>query len=155
VGIAGRGRKRRRASDDEVIDLRDDEHAWWAERTHVSGVPVDRARERIREEQHRQATAEAAAAYRRWYWSAERLLTPSPAGADDPFEVLGLGPGATLAEATRARRRLAKLYHPDLAEDDAARAHAAAKMAKVNAAYEQVRFLLQCVPDPEVSAGPS
>jgi curved DNA-binding protein CbpA len=31
----------------------------------------------------------------------------------DPFEVLGLGPDATLAEARAAYRRLAELFHPD------------------------------------------
>jgi hypothetical protein len=31
----------------------------------------------------------------------------------DPFQVLGLGPDATLAEARAAYRRLAELFHPD------------------------------------------
>lgn len=34
--------------------------------------------------------------------------------ADDPWAVLGLAPGASLADARAARRRLAKQLHPDL-----------------------------------------
>jgi DnaJ-like protein len=39
---------------------------------------------------------------------------------DDPYQVLGLSPGATDEEIKRAFRRLAKEVHPDLNPDDAA-----------------------------------
>jgi curved DNA-binding protein CbpA len=42
---------------------------------------------------------------------------PQPVG--DPYGVLGLEPGATMAEVKRAYRRLAKAYHPDSAGEAA------------------------------------
>jgi hypothetical protein len=50
----------------------------------------------------------------------------------DPFGLLGVARGASLAELRAARRRLAKELHPDLGEG---RTHAA--MAEVNAAFEE------------------
>lgn len=50
----------------------------------------------------------------------------------DPYRVLGVEPSASLLDIARARRRLAKLYHPDLAAGDAA----AAEMGRINAAWE-------------------
>ena len=37
---------------------------------------------------------------------------------DDPYRVLGLRPGATMAEINRAYRSLAKRVHPDLNPHD-------------------------------------
>ena len=37
----------------------------------------------------------------------------------DPYKVLGVSPGATDEEITKAYRRLAKKYHPDLNPGDA------------------------------------
>ena len=42
---------------------------------------------------------------------------PQPLG--DPFRVLGLEPGAPMADVKRAYRRLAKAYHPDSAGEEA------------------------------------
>jgi hypothetical protein len=50
----------------------------------------------------------------------------------DPYRVLGVAPSASLLDIARARRRLAKLHHPDLAAGDVA----AAEMARINAAWE-------------------
>jgi hypothetical protein len=136
------------------------EHAWWAERRGVSGVPIDRARVRLR----REAAAAAAEAerrrLRREYWSAERLLADSrPAGyaeqaprgprrgaagdlgADpwrDPYSVLGLVPGATLADARAARRAMAKQLHPDRSGDP----RTAEQMSTVNVAFEVIERIL-------------
>ena len=33
---------------------------------------------------------------------------------DDPYKILGLSPSATEEEITKAYRKLAKRYHPDL-----------------------------------------
>lgn len=53
----------------------------------------------------------------------------------DPYRVLGLAPGASKDEVTKAYRKLAKKYHPDLNPGDE---QAAKKMAEVNAAYDAI-----------------
>lgn len=50
----------------------------------------------------------------------------------DPYEVLGVSPGATDEEIKSAYRKLAKKYHPDL---NGGSAEAEAKMKEVNEAY--------------------
>ena len=50
----------------------------------------------------------------------------------DPYEVLGLSPGASDDDIKAAYRRLAKKYHPDL---NGGSAEAEAKMKEVNEAY--------------------
>jgi hypothetical protein len=52
----------------------------------------------------------------------------------DPYAVLGLDPGASLDDATRAYRELAKQWHPDHAGE-----HGAARMIQLNVAYELLR----------------
>ena len=54
----------------------------------------------------------------------------------DPYQVLGVPPGASDEEVTKAYRKLAKKYHPDLNPGDEA---AAAKMSEINAAYDQIK----------------
>lgn len=49
----------------------------------------------------------------------------------DPYHVLGVEPTASLLDIARARRRLAKLHHPDLAAGEAA----ADEMGRINAAW--------------------
>ncbi len=56
--------------------------------------------------------------------------------AEDPYKVLGISPGAGEEEITKAYRRLAKKYHPDLNPGDA---EAARKMSAINDAYEQIK----------------
>lgn len=53
----------------------------------------------------------------------------------DPYSVLGVAPGASNDEVTKAYRKLAKKYHPDLNPGDE---EAAKKMAEVNAAYDSI-----------------
>lgn len=50
----------------------------------------------------------------------------------EPYDVLGVGPGAGPEEVARAYRELAKRFHPDHRPDDVA---AALMMREVNAAY--------------------
>jgi hypothetical protein len=57
-----------------------------------------------------------------------------PSGVD-PREVLGVDPGASPAEVAAAFRRLAKRWHPDLADAPGA----ADRMALINAAYDALR----------------
>jgi hypothetical protein len=52
----------------------------------------------------------------------------------DPYAVLGLEPGASLDDATRAYRKLAKESHPDRAGE-----HGVARMIQLNVAYELLR----------------
>ena len=55
---------------------------------------------------------------------------------NDPYQVLGVSPGASDEEIKKAYRRLAKKYHPDRNPGDA---EAARKMQEINAAYEQIK----------------
>ena len=52
----------------------------------------------------------------------------------DPYAVLGLDPGASLEDATRSYRELAKQWHPDRAGEQGA-----ARMIQLNVAYELLR----------------
>ena len=54
---------------------------------------------------------------------------------NDPYSVLGVARGASKEEVTKAYRKLAKKYHPDLNPGDE---QAAKKMAEVNAAYDSI-----------------
>ena len=54
----------------------------------------------------------------------------------DPYKVLGVSPDASDEEITKAYRRLAKKYHPDLNPGDAA---AAERMSEINAAYDMIK----------------
>ena len=56
--------------------------------------------------------------------------------ARSPYEVLGVSPGASKEEVTKAYRRLAKKYHPDLNPGDKS---AEKKMSEINAAYEAIK----------------
>ncbi len=55
---------------------------------------------------------------------------------DDPYKVLGVTPGASEEDVTKAYRKLAKKYHPDLNPGDET---AAKKMSEINAAYDRIK----------------
>jgi len=54
----------------------------------------------------------------------------------NPYEVLGLKPGATQEEIKTAYRELAKKYHPDRYQDNPLNDLAEEKMREINEAYE-------------------
>lgn len=54
----------------------------------------------------------------------------------DPYQVLGVSPGASEEEIKQAYRRLAKKYHPDLNPGDQT---AARKMNEINEAYDAIK----------------
>ena len=53
----------------------------------------------------------------------------------DPYEVLGISPGAAKEEIKKAYRKKAKQYHPDLHPGDE---QAAEKMNEINIAYDRL-----------------
>ena len=55
---------------------------------------------------------------------------------EDPYKILGVSPSASDEEVTKAYRKLAKKYHPDLNPGDKS---AEQMMSKINAAYEQIK----------------
>jgi hypothetical protein len=58
----------------------------------------------------------------------------------DPYEVLGVRPGASPATIKAAWRKLAREHHPDVKGSDAASLRAATRrMVQINAAYETLR----------------
>jgi hypothetical protein len=57
----------------------------------------------------------------------------------DPHRVLGVAPGASLAEVTAAYRGLAKRWHPDRHRSSEEAGAAQRRMAEINAAYELLR----------------
>ena len=54
----------------------------------------------------------------------------------NPYSVLGVSPGASQEEISKAYKRLAKKYHPDLHPGDK---EAAEKMSQINEAYNMLR----------------
>ena len=56
----------------------------------------------------------------------------------NPYEVLGLQPGASLAEVKLAYRNLAKKYHPDNYSGSPLQNAANEKMQEINEAYDSI-----------------
>lgn len=69
----------------------------------------------------------------------------------DPFEVLGISPEATLAQARSAYRRLALKHHPDRNPGDR---RAARRFAKIALAYRQIKLMGTTRPAAVPRSGP-
>ncbi len=159
-----RGRLFRRAEDllvdDDDADLSEDEHAWWAAREEVAGVPHGTAPEPEPE-------AETDSRFED-YWSAESLFEekarakqpppPRSDGAEGPSAaatvpgamdldsahlVLQVKIGVSWEDITSAHRKLAKLYHPDrlISYSPEAQELGRTRMAEINAAHATLRAL--------------
>jgi hypothetical protein len=157
-----RGRLFKRAEDlledDETADLSEDEHAWWAAREGVAGVPRGNA------PPPEAPTDSAEESKFEDYWSAESLFDeqqtkaapPPPHGEaheldlpgamdlDSAHLVLQVRIGVTWEEITAAHRKLAKLYHPDrlIEYSHEAQEIGRGRMAEINAAHATLRALL-------------
>ncbi len=70
----------------------------------------------------------------------------------NPYKVLGVADNTPKEEVTRAYRKLAKKYHPDLNPGDEA---AAKKMAEINAAYDAIKIGTAYGPRARQQANPS
>lgn len=154
----------RRTDGDETdaADLTEDEHAWWAAREEVAGVPSGR----WVDDEAPDPTPDAQFSD---YWTTESLFGtappaeeadagPGPTAAADAGEpavdeapmdldaahlILQVEVGADWDDVTRAHRRLAKLYHPDrlLELSPVAQDLGHARMADINLAHAALRAL--------------
>jgi COMPASS component SWD3 len=59
----------------------------------------------------------------------------------NPYQILGLQPGAPSAEVKAAYRKLARQWHPDQFQSPPQKAEAEAKIKQINGAYDQLKGL--------------
>ncbi len=75
-------------------------------------------------------------------FSTESLFTNPTSASDalDPYEVLGLFPGASIEQVKKAHRAMVKKYHPDrfAMGSEVERMQAEHKMVQVNGAYAEL-----------------
>ncbi len=169
-GLFGRGRP---DEDDDCVEIDGEANRWWTERDHLDHRvnPPRQGREADipRENEPSRGGFQTYFTTESLFESADRRPPGAEPAADpgepirsvplpsypghgrDPFEVLGVRPGATLAEITVRHRQLAKQYHPDLHEVSS-RFEAEQTMIEVNAAYSELRRVLRNVERMRVSA---
>lgn len=153
-----RGRLFRRGEDDlddRDADLSEDQHAWWAAREEVAGVP------RGTSPPPTDAAPEPESQFAD-YWTAESLFDeqpkpPPPEARAEPPDldvpggmdldsahlVLQIPIGVDWEQITTAHRRLAKLYHPDrlMSYSPGAQELGRDRMSEINAAHATLRAL--------------
>ena len=64
----------------------------------------------------------------------------------NPYEVLGVKPGASQEEIKSAYRKLVKQYHPDQYGDNPLKNLAEEKLAEINKAYDMIKNNNRCFP---------
>lgn len=132
----------------------------WPEDITVDPEMAERmAENRRRREERREAEAELLRLRAR-HWSGERIIEESRTPMEwwehpdaDPYAVLGIFPGATLEEASHARRKIASENHPDLVPAHHALAVVRTRrMVAANAAYDRLKraLLAHQIDDPVV-----
>jgi DnaJ-domain-containing protein 1 len=146
--------KRSSSTDDDMVSLADDDHAWWASRDELQRpfVPSDRVPPAAPSTGPGPATSgsftDRYSTDSLFNWaSSTEPDDPTHGGTGlplDPYRVLGLQPGASLSEVVAAHRTLAKRYHPDqlFDADEAERLAAAQTMSTINGAYHELRTRL-------------
>jgi len=139
---------------DTIVDLTDE--ATEADRRAKAEEDARRAAELTERFRARRARAEAEAELRRLrrrHWSGERIIEEGRVTIEwwehpdaDPYAVLGLLPGASLQQASSARRRIAYACHPDRVDPDSVQGdEALRRMVAANGAYERLRRALRPV----------
>jgi translocation protein SEC63 len=53
-----------------------------------------------------------------WYLTADQISKIKPLKSFDPFQILGVDPGAEMKDIKKAYRRLSLIKHPDKNPDD-------------------------------------
>ena len=61
----------------------------------------------------------------------------------NPYEVLGVKPGASQEEIKSAYRKLVKQYHPDQYGDNPLKNLAEEKLAEINKAYDMIKIIMK------------
>lgn len=161
-GDRRRWRAPRRGGDAGVIDLTAEGAAaddtapaaadrGWPDELRVDPAMAERMAEaRRRREARREAEAELLRLRAR-HWSGERLIEEGRRELEwwehpdaDPYAVLGIVPGATLEDASHARRSIASQNHPDLVPDDDPQIalERTRRMVAANAAYDRLKRAL-------------
>jgi DnaJ-class molecular chaperone len=131
-------------SDPDNVDLSGKEHAWWADRKDVGGVPEGQQGSSRNKGQPREQPTRAKHSAFEGYFTAESLFRPDPDDPhreSDPYRILGLPETATWEQITAAHRRLAMAYHPDRQGEQASeqRAHSEKSIRDLNVAYTELR----------------
>ena len=144
-----------KTDDNESISLEDDDHAWWAARDELKRAWQPPKKKHSAGAGDSSADGRPASQFEQKY-SSESLFNwadgPEPDALThggqgtllDPYSVLGLQPGASIAEVVAAHRSLAKTYHPDrqFEASEEERIAAGQTIRRINAAYEELRSRL-------------
>lgn len=150
MGLRARNRRkeplRAEPLDDGAIDLRD-----LSEAEPEVDPQIDPAElyERFRARAARAEAERELIRLRNRHWSGERLIEEARTELQwwehseaDPYAVLGLIPGASLEDAARARRKIARECHPDRLAEGKDAEQAIRRMVAANSAYDRLRRAL-------------
>lgn len=132
---------------DRTIDLTDGSS--WSAGTAPDPARAAELAERFRARAARLQAQRDLQRLRARHWSGERVLEEGRTNIEwwehpdaDPYAVLGLLPGATLGDASAARRRIAQACHPDRTGTECTDDEAMRRMIAANSAYDRLRRAL-------------